>query len=194
MPENTIQYAARFKIRPGRVEEFKRVAQECVQIAKNKEPGTLDYRWFLDDRGRECVIQETFTNPKGLLDHLNGDIVTNHLPRLLEASKLKSLEVFGEPRSPEARRALDEMGAKYYGPAMGFTHLKAEPATQSAVQAELTVPTTTGRAAGASSAARSAGSRAASSGSQAASSAKSAASGAASRARSAASRPKKGRP
>ncbi len=139
MPENTIQYTARFRIRPGRVEEFKRVAQQCVQIAKDKEPGTLDYRWFMDDRGRECVIQQAFTNPQGILDHLNGEIVTSHLPRLLEASKLRSLEVYGEPRSPEVRRALDNMDATYFGPALGFTHLKAEPATQRTIQAELAV-------------------------------------------------------
>ncbi len=200
MPENTIQYVARFKIRPGRVEEFKRVAQQCVQIAKDKEPGTLDYRWFMDDRGRECVIQQAFTNPQGILDHLNGEIVTSHLPRLLEASKLRSLEVYGEPRTPEVRRALDNMDAKYFGPALGFTHLKAEPATQRTIEAELAV-VPGGRAGRAAAKTAGAGSQAGARGAAAGRSAKQAASSAAGKvgaagrsARSAASRPKKGRP
>lgn len=38
---NTIQSVARFKIHPGKLDDFKRLAAKCMELAREKDTGTL---------------------------------------------------------------------------------------------------------------------------------------------------------
>jgi quinol monooxygenase YgiN len=45
---STIQSVARFKIHPGKLEEFKRLAAQSTQLAREKDTGTLRYELFFN--------------------------------------------------------------------------------------------------------------------------------------------------
>jgi quinol monooxygenase YgiN len=43
-----LQVSARMKIREGKLEGFKLQAAVCISQVKEKDPGTLQYDWFLN--------------------------------------------------------------------------------------------------------------------------------------------------
>ena len=57
---STIQAVARFKIHPGKLKEFKRFAAQCMQLAREKDTGTLRYELFFNADKTECVVHEDY--------------------------------------------------------------------------------------------------------------------------------------
>ena len=50
-----IQGIARQKINPGKLDEFKRLAAECMRVAREKDTGTLQYDFYLNADETECI-------------------------------------------------------------------------------------------------------------------------------------------
>ena len=67
-----LQISANMKIRPGMIDGFKNQAAECISKVKQKDPGTLQYDWFLNDDNTECEIRETYENSDALLAHVEN--------------------------------------------------------------------------------------------------------------------------
>ena len=67
-----LQISANMKIRPGMIEGFKNQAAECISKVKQKDPGTLQYDWFLNDDNTECEIREIYENSDALLAHVEN--------------------------------------------------------------------------------------------------------------------------
>jgi len=67
-----IQISAHMKIRPGKLEEFKRQAGVIIAQAKAKDPGTLQYDWFLSDDKTECEVREIYESSDALLAHVEN--------------------------------------------------------------------------------------------------------------------------
>ena len=105
-----IQLTARFKIHDGRLEEFKKVAEECLSVTKEKDKDTLQYDWFFSKDQTECIIRENWIDSNSLLTHLGnlGDL----LGKLLEVSDLYP-EVYGNP-SEELINATAALNPKIY--------------------------------------------------------------------------------
>lgn len=64
------QAIVRLKIRPGKLEEFKRIAADRIRLAQEKDTGNIRYDIFLDDNETEAVVYEEFVNPVALLEHV----------------------------------------------------------------------------------------------------------------------------
>ena len=64
-----LQSSARMKIREGKLEGFKRQAAVCISQVKEKDPGTLQYDWFLNSDNTECEIREAYESSEALLVH-----------------------------------------------------------------------------------------------------------------------------
>ena len=67
-----IQVSARMKIRDDMLEGFKRQANECIEQVKEKDSGTLQYDWFLNEDKNVCEIRETYKNSEALLSHVTN--------------------------------------------------------------------------------------------------------------------------
>jgi quinol monooxygenase YgiN len=65
-----IQVSAKMKIREGMLDAFKRQATECIQQAKEKDAGTLQFDWFISTDNTECEIRETYESSEAFLAHL----------------------------------------------------------------------------------------------------------------------------
>jgi len=65
-----IQVSAKMKIREGMLDGFKRQATECIQQANEKDPGTLQFDWFISTDNTECEIRETYESSEAFLAHL----------------------------------------------------------------------------------------------------------------------------
>ena len=67
-----IQLSAKMKIREGMLDGFKQQAAKCLSTAKDKDPGTLQYDWFISSDKTECEIRETYESSEAFLAHVSN--------------------------------------------------------------------------------------------------------------------------
>jgi len=60
---------ARFKIHEGKLEEFKRLSAQAMEIVKTKDTGTLRYDTYFNDDESECVILEFYRDSLAAMEH-----------------------------------------------------------------------------------------------------------------------------
>ena len=107
-----IQITAKFKIHKGKVEEFKKIATQCViKVKANEEgKGALQYDWFFSPDEKECIVREIYTDSNAVLAHMGN--VGEQLGQLLGMSDF-DLEVYGNP-SEELQQAAAALNPKVY--------------------------------------------------------------------------------
>ena len=98
-----LQGIARFKIHEGKLEEFKRLNAQCLEIVQTKDSGTLQYDLYFNDDQSECVVLERFRDSEALIEHADnlGDLVE----AILATVSVVHGELLGEP-STELRARL----------------------------------------------------------------------------------------
>ena len=99
---NELQGIARFKFHEGKVEEFKRLSAQAMEIVRAEDTGTLHYDLYFNDDQSECIVLERYRDSEALIEH------GAHLGDLAEAilaTGSVSGELLGEP-SPELREKL----------------------------------------------------------------------------------------
>ena len=64
-----LQGIARFKFDEGKLEEFKRLSAQCMQIVRTKDTGTLQYEIYFNDDQSECIVLERYKNSEALIQH-----------------------------------------------------------------------------------------------------------------------------
>jgi quinol monooxygenase YgiN len=97
-----LQGIVRFKFHEGKVEEFKRLSAQAMEIVRTKDTGTLQYDTYFNDDQSECIVLERFRDSEALIEH------AEHLEDLMEpilATGSVSGELLGEP-SAELRAKL----------------------------------------------------------------------------------------
>lgn len=115
---NTVSWNLQLAVREGRIDDARALMEEMVDSTR-REPGTLQYEWFLDPDGNVCHIVERYADSEAALAHL-GNFGENFAERFLDCFEPTSLAVYGAP-SGEARGVLDGFGATYLGGWGGFS-------------------------------------------------------------------------
>jgi quinol monooxygenase YgiN len=64
-----LQGIVRFTFHPGKVEEFKRLSAECLEIVRSQDDGTLQYDTYLNEDETKCVVLERFRDADALILH-----------------------------------------------------------------------------------------------------------------------------
>jgi len=109
---NQIQVIGRAKVHEGKLDEFNALAAQCMQTVREKDSGTLEYDWFLNQAQTECVVQEVYTDSEAVLEHIGNLGPT--LATILTVGDW-TFEVFGSP-SPELVTATAGLRIKVYSP------------------------------------------------------------------------------
>jgi quinol monooxygenase YgiN len=107
-----IRGTARVVIKPGKLEEWKRLAAQCVEIVRTKDTGTLEYDHFLNADGTECFVHERYRDSAAGLAHMAN---IAHMVEPLSQVCTMTGEICGSP-SPELRAALESAGVTIYEP------------------------------------------------------------------------------
>jgi quinol monooxygenase YgiN len=107
-----LQGIARFKFHEGKLEEFKRLSAECMEIVRTKDTGTLQYEVYFNDDQSECIVLERYRDSEALIEHAGhiGD-----LNEALLATGSVSGELLGEP-SAELRANLADGPVRLFTP------------------------------------------------------------------------------
>ena len=61
---------ARIKIHEGKLDEFKRVSRECIDIARALDTGTLEYAVYIGQDSSEAMIIERYKDSQALIEHI----------------------------------------------------------------------------------------------------------------------------
>ena len=96
---------ARFRFHEGKVDEYKRLCAQAMEIVRAREPGTLQYDVFFNVDETEAVAVERFRDSEALLQH--GANMAEISPAVLATATVEG-ELLGEPN--------DELRSKLIGP------------------------------------------------------------------------------
>ena len=108
-----IKGIARVKIRPGKLDEWKRLTEQAMEIARARDPGTLQYEVFFNDDESEAIAFERYRDADAALEHFAN---IGHLMEPLMATATATGEVLGtptrrcEPSSATANRSSSPRG------------------------------------------------------------------------------------
>ena len=65
-----LQGIARFTFHEGKVEEYKRLAKESMEVVRTKDTGTLQYDIYFNDDESECIVLERYRDSEALAEHM----------------------------------------------------------------------------------------------------------------------------
>jgi quinol monooxygenase YgiN len=103
---------ARYTFHEGRVEEFKRLSAQCMEIVRTKDTGTLQYEIYFNDDQSECIVLERYRDSEALIEHLAN---LGDLGEAILATGSVSGELLGEP-SAELRANLAGSPVRLFTP------------------------------------------------------------------------------
>ena len=86
---------ARFKIREGKLEEYKRLCAESMEIVRTKDTGTLQYDTYFNEDESECVIVERYRDSEAAMNHAQN--MSPLMDAVLATVTVVHGEILGEP-------------------------------------------------------------------------------------------------
>ena len=93
---------ARFKFHEGKLEEFKRLSAQAMEIVRSKDTGTLQYDTFFNADHTEAIVIERFKDSEALIQH--GANMAELMEPILATGSVHG-ELLGDP-SAEVRANL----------------------------------------------------------------------------------------
>ena len=94
---------ARFKIHEGKIDEYKRLSAQAMEIVRTKDTGTLQYDTYFNDDQSECVVIERYRDSEAALEHAAN--LADVSAEVLAMVSVVHGELLGEP-SAELRAKL----------------------------------------------------------------------------------------
>ena len=88
---------ARFKMHEGKLDEFKRLSAQAMEIVRTKGSGTLQYDTYFNDDESECVVIERYRDSEAAMEHAAN--LAELSAAILETVSVVHGEVLGEPRA-----------------------------------------------------------------------------------------------
>ena len=107
-----LQGIARFKLHEGNLEEFKRLAAQCMDIVRAQDTGTLQYDVYFNDDQSECIVLERYRDSDALIEHA---VHLGDLNQAIVAAGLVSAALLGEP-SAELRAQMADSEVRLFRP------------------------------------------------------------------------------
>src|ERR1700674_1170581 len=84
----------RFKFHEGKLEEFKDLSEQAMEIVRSMDTGTLQYDLYFNDDQSECIIVERYKDSSALIGHAAH---VGHMMEAIFATGWVSSELLGEP-------------------------------------------------------------------------------------------------
>ncbi len=119
MPETSLQLILQANVKKGQEKTLQNLAKTAPSVVEKNEPGTLDYRWVINDDGTGVRMLETYNTSQAFIEHINAAKQSGFLDQLMSCVDLTSTQVIGNP-TPAAKEILDGLGASYFHTMAGF--------------------------------------------------------------------------
>ncbi len=89
-------------------------------MVEANEPGTLNYKFYIDDSETKCILNDTYANSEVVFAHIAGVASQTILPKIFGVSKISKHDVCGNP-SKELQKVLTGFGSQTYSPFAVFS-------------------------------------------------------------------------
>ena len=103
---NELLGIARFRFHEGKVEEFKRLSAQAMEIVRTKDSGTLQYDTYFNDDQSECIVIERYRDSEAAIEHAAN--LADVSAAVLATVSVVHGELLGEP-SEELRANLADV-------------------------------------------------------------------------------------
>ena len=120
MPE--IMGIARFKVHEGKLEEYKRLSAQAMEIVRTKDSGTLQYDTYFNDDRTECVVIERYRDSEAAIEHAEN--LADLSEAVLGTVSVVHGEVLGEPSAELRAKLADSEVPQLFTP---YESWSAEP-------------------------------------------------------------------
>lgn len=104
---------AQFSIQPGKQDEFRALAAECLAAVEAREPGTLAYEWFLNATGTECLTLDVYRDAEALAAHMANAGPT--MAKILQIVK-SEVKLYGNVPAAVRSRFQGGLGVEFVAP------------------------------------------------------------------------------
>ncbi len=104
-----VVYLDRFRILEGKLEDFKRFANDMAEFVEKNEPRVISFNYYLDEDGNEGTAVFVFSDAEAVDLHL--DLASSRLHEGVELLGATDIELLGRP-SDLAREMAESFGAK----------------------------------------------------------------------------------
>ena len=94
---------ARFKLHEGKLDEFKRLSAQAMEVVRTKDTGTLQYDTYFNDDQSECIVIERYRDSEAAIEHAAN--LADVSAAVLATVTVVHGELLGEP-SEELRAKL----------------------------------------------------------------------------------------
>ena len=88
-----IKGIARVVVHPGKLDEWKRLTEQAMEIVRTRDPGTLQYEVFFNADESEAIVFERYRDADAALEHFAN---ISHLEPLMATATVTG-EVLGTP-------------------------------------------------------------------------------------------------
>ena len=104
---------ARFKFHEGKLEEYKRLSAQAMEIVRTKDRGTLQYEIFFNEDESEAIVFERYRDADAALEHFAN---IGHLMAPIMATASVTGEVLGTPNAKMKEQLGGKGGPKLFTP------------------------------------------------------------------------------
>jgi len=72
MKSVNLRGSAILKIHDGMLNEFKELANQCLEAVKSNEPNTTQFDWYFNANETECVVKEEYRDSAAVFVHMGN--------------------------------------------------------------------------------------------------------------------------
>jgi quinol monooxygenase YgiN len=94
MDDKRICLHTEFAVAPGKLNEFKKIAQELIEIVEEKEPKTLRYQFYFNKDQTKAYVVEEYPNVAALRAHVLHAALS--VRKILHVSKVTRFTALGK--------------------------------------------------------------------------------------------------
>jgi quinol monooxygenase YgiN len=114
---NELLGIGRLKFDEGRLEEFKRLSVQAMEVVRTMDTGTLQFDVYLNDDESQCIIVERYKDSAALMEH--GSHI-GHLMGPIFATGSASSDMLGQPNA-ELRAMMTDGPVRLFTPFLSLT-------------------------------------------------------------------------
>jgi quinol monooxygenase YgiN len=111
-----IKGIARVIFHPGKLEEWKRLTEQAMEIVRTRDSGTLQYEIFFNQDESEALVFERYRDADAAIEHFSN---ISHLMEPILATASVTGEVLGTPNA-KMKELLGKGGPKLFTPWMAL--------------------------------------------------------------------------
>lgn len=100
----------RFTFHDGKFDEFMRLSEQCADIVRTQDTGTLQYDVYVNDDRSGAIVHERYRDSEALIEHVAH--IGDDMMAAVLATGTVSGEILGEPSA--------ELRAKLAGSSVGL--------------------------------------------------------------------------